>query len=121
MKKDFCIDKNLRFESKIDIACALINQFNEHNYYNNTYILTDCWFTTQNTINKSLSCGYHLIGGLKTNRCIYPQGIKIGISKFIDFIEDNDLVTVTVKGKSYSVYRYEGKVSNIDNCVVLIC
>ncbi|SDL06071.1 Transposase DDE domain-containing protein [Natronincola ferrireducens] len=83
--------------------------------------MADSWFTSKKIIEKSLSYGLHLIGGLKTNRCIYPQGIKIKISDFVGYIEDHDLDVVTFKGKKYKVYRYEGGINGIDNAVVLIC
>lgn len=123
LNEEYCLNNNINFKSKIDLACDLIDLFKENNVNtdNPTYTLTDSWFNSKKLIDKSLSYGYHLIGGLKTNRCIYPLGIKISISKFVNFIKANDLDVVTVKSNKYKVYRYEGKVSNVDNAVVLIC
>lgn len=123
LNKKYCTENQLEFNSKIDIACNLLELFHQFNNNKNhsIYFLTDSWFTSKKIIEKSLSYGYHLIGGVKTNRCIYPQGIKIKISDFVGYIEDNDLDVVTVKGKKYKVYRYEGGINGIDNAVVLIC
>lgn len=123
LKKDYCLQQKETFQSKLDIACKLLELFKT---YNNTeehliYTLTDSWFTSKKIIEKSLSYGYHLIGGLKLNRSIYPQGVKVKISNFVDCIEKSDLNVVTVKDKKYQVYRYEGKVSGVDSAVVLIC
>ncbi|NPV54815.1 MAG: hypothetical protein HPY71_15085 [Firmicutes bacterium] len=63
----------------------------------------------------------HTIGAIKRNRIIYPQGIRISIADFLKYIMESDLNTVTVDGKLYDVYRYEGKVGKIDNAVVLMC
>lgn len=123
LNKKYFVDNSIAFKSKIDLACDLIDIFKENNIRTDhpTYILTDSWFTSKKLMEKSLSFGYHLIGGLKLNRCIYPLGIKISISNFVNFIRDNDLDVVTVKNNKYKVYKYEGKITNIDNAVVLIC
>lgn len=80
----------------------------------------DSWYTSTPLIEEALSKGYHLIGGVKPNRTISPCGIKLKISEFTQYIEPYDLDLVTVKGKEFRVYRYEGKVASFDNAVVLI-
>ncbi|NEU05022.1 hypothetical protein [Clostridium senegalense] len=62
---------------------------------------------------------YHIIGGLKTNRVIYPKGIGIQIKQFTQYIEKNDVHLVTVNNSKYWVYPYEGNLNGIDNEVVL--
>lgn len=42
--------------------------------------------------------GYHLTGALKANRIIYPQGIRIQIKDFVQYIENNEVHLVTVNG-----------------------
>lgn len=98
----------------------MFNRYNSKAKYS-THVFTDSWFTSKRIIEKSLSYGCHLIGGLKTNRCIYPQEIKIKISDFVGYIEENDIDVVTVNGKEYKAYRYEGKINNLDNAIVLMC
>ncbi len=85
------------------------------------YVLSDSWYTNAKIIDACAARGYQFIGAMKTNRIIYPQGIRIGISEFAaQYIEKNDVDLVTVNGAKYYVYRYEGKLNDIDNAVVLI-
>jgi hypothetical protein len=85
------------------------------------YVLTDSWYTNAKIIEASAKRGYNFIGALKTNRIIYPKGIRIGIAAFAEkYIERTDVNLVTVNGSEYYVYRYEGKLNDIDNAVVLI-
>lgn len=85
------------------------------------YALFDSWFTCAKVINSFEKQGYYCIGALKTNRIIYPQGMRISISDFAaKYIEMNDVSLVTVNSKDYYVYRYEGSLSGIANAVILI-
>lgn len=85
------------------------------------YMLCDSWFTCPKIINAFEARGYHCIGALKTNRIIYPLGIRISIDQFAqNYIEINDVDLVTVNGKKYYVYRYEGTLNDIANAIVLI-
>jgi hypothetical protein len=85
------------------------------------YVLVDSWFTCARVIDSYASAGYHLIGGLKTNRIIYPQGIRISVKDFSTHIQKEDVRLVTVNGTSYWTYRYEGALNDIENAVVLLC
>jgi hypothetical protein len=67
----------------------------------------------------SFQKGYHFIGGLKTNRIIYPQGIKTSLKDFATHIKKDDVHLVTVNHQSYWVYRYEGALNGLANAVVL--
>lgn len=42
------------------------------------------------------------------------------LKKFAKYINPYTLNVVTVKGKEYRVYKYEGKVSKVENALVLI-
>ncbi|RXI68623.1 IS701 family transposase, partial [Clostridium tetani] len=48
-------------------------------------------------------------------------GISMQLKEFGKYINPSTLDVVTVKGKKYRVYKYEGKVSKIENTLVLIC
>lgn len=85
------------------------------------YALVDSWFTCTRVIDSYAAAGYHLIGGLKTNRIIYPQGIRISIQDFAAHIRKEDVRLVTVNETSYWTYRYEGALNDIKNAVVLLC
>ena len=67
-------------ESKIDKVCCIIDSLPTAT--GSAYELCDSWFTAKKVIEVHLKKGYHLIGGLKTNRIIYPQGIRIQIKDF---------------------------------------
>jgi hypothetical protein len=85
------------------------------------YVLADSWYTNAKIMDSSAARGYHFIGAMKTNRIIYPAGLRISISEFAaKYIEKNDVSLVTVNGAKYYVYRYEGKLNKTDNAVVLI-
>ena len=120
LRKDYCKEHGLEFKSKIDIAIDQINDF-QPIPGTKTYLLTDVWYTSQRVIEAALKKGIHTIGAIKRNRIIYPKGIRIPIAGFLRYICESDLDTVTVDGKLYDVYRYEGKVGKIDNAVVVMC
>ena len=87
-----------------------------------SYFLCDSWYTTTKLINPFIEKGFHTIGALKTNRNIYPGGIKTSIQEFSMFIrkDDPNVSLVTVGGRKFYVYRYEGALNDIENAVVLI-
>ena len=66
--------------------------------------------------------GFYTIGALKTNRIVYPCGIKQKISELAFHLRKTDanISLVTVGSRSYHVYRYEGNLNGIDDAVVLI-
>lgn len=106
-------------KSKIQMVCDIVKTLPSPK--GAAYGLCDSWFTNKEIINAHFKRGYHLIGGLKTNRVIYPKGIGIQIKQFTQYIEKNDVHLVTVNNSKYWVYRYEGNLNGIDNAVVLLC
>ena len=68
-----------------------------------------------------LKRGYHTIGRIKSNRVIYPFGIKTSVKEFSTHIRKNETCLVTVGDNNYYVYRYEGKINDLENAVILIC
>jgi hypothetical protein len=85
------------------------------------YVLVDSWFTCARVIDSYAAARYHLIGALKTNRILYPQGIRTSVQDFATHIRKEDVRLVTVNGSSYWTYRYEGALNEIDNAIVLLC
>lgn len=87
-----------------------------------SYFLCDSWYTTVKLMDPFIKKGFHTIGALKTNRIIYPCGIRTSIKEFSMFIRKNDpnVSLVTVGGRQFYVYRYEGTLNDIENAVVLI-
>lgn len=106
-------------ESKIDRVCHIVESLPMAT--GAAYGLCDSWFTCQSVIEAHLRKSFHLIGGLKTNRVIYPQGVRIQIKEFAKYIEKNDVHLVTVGRKEYWVYRYEVALNGIDYAVVILC
>lgn len=87
-----------------------------------SYFLCDCWYVSEKIISTFVERGFHTIGALKTNRMLYPSGIRKKLSEFAALLSvtHSDFNLVTVKNKNYYVYRYEGKLNGIENAVVLL-
>ena len=85
-----------------------------------SYFLCDSWYTTGKLSEAFIKKGFYTIGALKTNRVLFPCGIKQGIRDFAVHIRKEDASLVTVGSRKYYVYRYEGKLNGIENAVVLI-
>ena len=66
--------------------------------------------------------GFYTIGALKTNRILYPAGIRQKLSQFALFLHKTDAAVrlVTVGNRQYYVYRYEGKLNGLEHAVVLM-
>ena len=119
-REEKCKELGIKFESKVDIAKGFIKEFHTPSNIKQLYVLTDSWYTSTSLIEEALSKGYHVIGCVKSNKTIFPYGEKVKVSEFIKYIEPSALDLVTVEGKEYRVYRYEGKVGTIENAVLLI-
>lgn len=63
-----------------------------------------------------------MIGALKTNRILYPCGIKQKVSEFAVHLWKTDVAVslVTVGSRKHYVYCYEGSLNGIENAVVLV-
>lgn len=85
------------------------------------YMLCGSWFTCRKIIDAYEAQGCFCIGALKTNRIIYPPGIRINISQYAqNYIEINDADLVTVNGRDYCVCRYECALNDTANAAVLM-
>ena len=87
-----------------------------------SYFLCDSWYTSAKVMDSFILKGFYTIGALKTNRIIYPCGIRQKVSEFALHLrkEDPDVSLVTVDNRNFYVYRYEGKLNDIPNAVVII-
>ena len=87
-----------------------------------SYFLCDSWYTSAKVMDSFIRKGFYTIGALKTNRIIYPCGIRQKVSEFALHLrkEDPDVSLVTVDNRNFYVYRYEGKLNDIPNAVVII-
>jgi hypothetical protein len=106
-------------ESKIQIACNLLKKVPTCSLPK--YLLIDSWYPAQILLETALQTGNHVISGLKTNRIIYPYGIRQSIKDFAKHVRKEETNLVTVGHSSYYVYRYEGKLNVIENAIVLLC
>ncbi|MCY6356207.1 IS701 family transposase [Clostridium sp. ZS2-4] len=121
LNEENCTKYNKIFKGKTDIATEFITSFEKPSNCDKIYCLVDSWYTSQKLIDNTLMQGFHLIGALKSNRKISPLGISMQLKEFAKYINPSTLDVVTVKGKEYRVYKYEGKVSKVENALVLIC
>ncbi|HLR34675.1 MAG TPA: IS701 family transposase [Tissierellales bacterium] len=119
-RKEKCENIDRPFKSKMQIAEELINNFKAPSGCEKIYVLTDSWYSNKDVIYTSIKQGYHFIGTVKSNRLISPMGIKLQLSEFVKYIDPNVLDVVTVKGKKYRVYIYEGPIAKIENALVVI-
>jgi len=87
-----------------------------------SYFLCDSWYTCGDIMDAFIKKGFYTIGALKTNRILYPHGMKQKLSEFALSLRKTDarVSLVTVGSRSYYVSRYEGNLNGIENAVVLI-
>ncbi len=106
--------------SKIQIVCDIAKELPEAPLP--SFFLCDCWYSCAKVMEAFLAKGFYTIGALKTNRVIFPVGIKRQISQFATHIRKTDpnVSFVTVGKRQYYVYRYEGNLNGLENAVVLI-
>ena len=110
-------------DSKIDIAAHIAEEL--PTAPNLSYLLCDSWYVCGKVMDAFLSKGFYTIGGLKSNRILFPYGARLSVSELAGKLVEAQcrelFHIVTVKGRKYWVYRYEGKLNKIENAVVLLC
>jgi hypothetical protein len=105
------------FKNKQQLAMELIDEFLP--VTETTYLLIDAWYTSGKIMLHALSKGYHTIGRIKSNRVIYPQGIKTNLKEFSKLVPPDATCPVTAGEDTYYVYRYEGKINDVENVIIL--
>lgn len=87
-----------------------------------SYFLCDSWYTSVKVMDSFSRKGFYTIGAVKTNRIIYPCGIRQKVSVFACSLrkEDPNVSLVTVNKREFYVYRYEGELHDIPNAVVIL-
>ena len=99
-------------KSKIDIAKEIIESLPEPPHIG--FVVTDSWYSCQSLFEASKGKGYHFIGGLKSNRLIFPRGFRkkgVKIGAYARSLKQSSFDLVTVKGRSYYIYTYLGKIN----------
>lgn len=106
--------------SKIQMVCNMAEQLPVAPV--RSYFLCDSWYTAGKVMDSFVKRGFYTIGAVKTNRILYPEGIRQKISQFALYLFQADAAVrlVTVGNRQYHVYRYEGKLNGLENAVVLI-
>jgi len=108
--------------SKIDMVCEIAQEL--PSAPNISYLLCDSWYVCGKLMEAFIKKGFYTVGALKTNRILYPHGIRKSVREFAEILKEKNTVSsfrsVTVKGRKYYVYRYEGNLNGIENAVVLL-
>lgn len=107
-------------QSKIDLVCRIAAELPIPP--SPGYLLCDSWYTCEKVVDMFASRGFYTISGLKTNRVLYPCGIRVQLCEFAKTLRKGDagVHKVTVGTRNYWVYRYDGKLNGIDGASVLL-
>jgi len=120
-REEACTNLGVPFKSKIDLAVELVQDF-EIGDQTSVYVLFDSWYASKKLVDACNAKGFHVIGAFKTNRILYPAGIRISVTEFASqYIQPSDLRSVTVEDRRYRIYEYEGQLSDIENVKALLC
>lgn len=88
------------------------------------YLLCDSWYVCGDVVETFAAKGFCTVGALKTNRVVYPGGMKMNVADYARLLSDehgkNLFDIVTVRKQKYYVFRYEGRLNGISNGVVLL-
>jgi hypothetical protein len=107
--------------SKIDMAISVINSL--PNPINTGYVMCDSWYSCKKIFDCSKSSGFSYIGGLRTNRVIYPKGHKrlgIKLNSFGKLLTKNDVNLVKVGKREFYVYSYIGKLNDLSKAHIIL-
>lgn len=107
-------------KSKIDMVCQIANELPEPPTIG--YLLCDSWYTCGKVMDAFIVKGFYTIAGLKTNRVIYPNGIRQQINDFAKHLRKTDAAVhkVTVGKRNYWIYRYDGKLNGTDSASAIL-
>lgn len=94
--------------SKINLVKDIAKELPEASVI--SYLLCDSWYVCGKIMDAFIQKGFYTFGALKTNRVLYPHGIKISLRNFAQRLAKSDkhFHLVAVKGRQYYIYRYEG-------------
>lgn len=108
--------------SKIDIVKQLADELPEAPVP--SYLLCDSWYVCGKIADAFICKGFYTVGAMKTNRINFPYSVKISIREFAAKLVEAKCKElfhlVTVKGRRYYVYRYEGNLNGFENAAVLL-
>ncbi len=104
--------------SKIDMAVQLLDTLPETDA--GVILQMDSWYTCKALWDKALEKNITLIGAMKTNRILYPDGHRCSAQDHAAMLPNGQYHLVTVGGHEYWVHRYEGALNGIDKAVILL-
>lgn len=108
--------------SKIDIVKQIAEELPAASI--SSYFLCDSWYVCEKLADACIRKGFYTVGAMKTNRILYPYGIKMNVSDLAGKLVKSNcrelFHLVTVKHRQYYVYRYEGNLNGIENAAVLL-
>ncbi len=104
--------------SKIDMAVQLLDALPETAA--NIIFQMDSWYTCTTLWDKALEKGVTLIGAMKSNRILYPDGHRCNVHDYAASLANDQYHLVTVGGRQYWIHRYEGPLNGIEKAVVLL-
>ena len=80
----------------------------------------DSWYTCKALWDKALEKNITLIGAMKSNRILYPDGHRCSAQDYAAMLPNGQYHLVTVGGHEYWIHRYEGALNGIEKAVVLL-
>ncbi len=90
--------------TKVEMTLDVINSLPDQA---GAYILMDRWYTNPDILDECREKGCHLIGAMKTNRILYPNGQRTSAIDYARTLSQSQFHLVTVKGREYWVHRYD--------------
>ena len=104
--------------SKIDMAVQLLDTLPETDA--RVILQMDSWYTCKALWDKALEKNITLIGAMKSNRILYPDGHRCSAQDYAAMLPNGQYHLVTVGGHEYWIHRYEGALNGIEKAVVLL-
>ncbi len=103
--------------TKIDMTMDILKSIPDNS---GAYFLMDSWYTNADILKACGEKGCFLIGAMKTNRILYPNGQRTSALDYACTLNQGHFHLVTVKGRRYWVHRYEGPLNKIPCAAVLL-
>ena len=110
-----------KIKSKIEMAIELINSLPSP--INEGYVLCDSWYSCKKIFKASENAGFKYVGGLRTNRVIYPtnhERLGIKLNDFGKTLTKEDVDLVKVGNSEFYVYSYNGKLNDLKEATVIL-
>lgn len=110
-----------KIKSKIQMAVELINSLPSP--INEGYVLCDSWYSSKKIFNASKKAGFKYVGGLRTNRVIYPtnhERLGIKLNAFGKTLTKEDVDLVKVGNSEYYFYFYKGKLNDLKEALIVL-